>query len=46
MDTGSLVVVLGLLLLVLGLSLMRKGSTGAEAEPPDLEGEASEDDTP
>ena len=45
-DTGSLVVLLGLLLLVLGLSLMRKGSAGAEAEPPDLEGESSEDDIP
>ncbi len=35
MDTGSVVVVLGVLLLVLGLSLMRRGSSGAEAESPD-----------
>ncbi len=37
MDTGSVVVVLGLAVLVLGLALMRRGSAEAEAEPPDYE---------
>lgn len=35
MDTGSLIVVLGVIVLIMGVSLMRKGSKGAEQEPPD-----------
>lgn len=35
MDASSLIVVLGLAVLVLGLSLMRTGSRGAQSEEPD-----------
>jgi hypothetical protein len=33
MDTGSFVVVLGVIVLILGLALMRRGSRGAEEQP-------------
>lgn len=43
-DAGSVIVILGVIVLILGLSLMRKGSRGAEEQPPEYdEGEANPD---
>ncbi len=35
MDASSVIVILGVIVLILGVSLMRKGSRGAEEQPPD-----------
>ena len=37
MDAGSVIVILGVIVLILGLSLMRRGSRGAEEQPPDYD---------
>ena len=35
MDAGSVIVVLGVVVVILGLSLMRRGTRGAEEQPPE-----------
>lgn len=46
MDTGSVVVVLGAVVVALGISLMRRGSEGAANDPgsPDDDSESAQDD--
>lgn len=46
MDTGSLVVVLALVVVIFGISLIRRGSRGAEQEPSDSSGADSDVDEP
>ena len=39
MDAGSVIVILGVIVLLLGVSLMRKGSRGAEEQPAEYGGD-------
>lgn len=43
MDTGSIVVVLGAVVVALGIGLMRKGSEGAANDPGSPDDEAESD---
>lgn len=46
MDTGSLVVILALVVVIFGISLIRRGSRGAEQEQPDTSEADSDVDEP